>query len=245
LPLKILGSRIDYLTCDEALKQIEVFLRSAVPHHVITGNTLMLLAAQEDPALRRILDEAALVVPESSGILWASRMMNAPLREFTPGIDLMMAICRMAAERGHPAFFLGGAPGVAEAAGHLLQNRFPFFELAGTHHGYFKPDEEPAILEKIRKAKPTLLFVGMGMPVQEKWIAAHLQSMGVPVVMGVGGSFDVLSGKLRRAPPLMRRAGIEWLYRLTQEPWRWRRIAQLPMFAWKVLKDKAAVSSKQ
>jgi N-acetylglucosaminyldiphosphoundecaprenol N-acetyl-beta-D-mannosaminyltransferase len=245
LPLKILGSRIDPLTSEEALKQIDIFLRSSVPHHVITGNTLMLLAAQEDPALKRIMDEAALVVPESSGILWASRVMKAPLREFTPGIDLMLAICRMASERGHPAYLLGASPGVAEAAGHLLQERFPGFVLVGTHHGYFKPEDESAVLEKIRNAKPSLLFVGMGMPAQEKWIAAHLQTLGVPVVMGVGGSFDVLSGKLRRAPTLLRRAGIEWLYRLTQEPWRWRRIAQLPVFAWKVFKEKRTGSSKQ
>jgi N-acetylglucosaminyldiphosphoundecaprenol N-acetyl-beta-D-mannosaminyltransferase len=238
LPLKILGSRIDPLTSEEALAQIEDFLRLPVPHHVITGNTLMLLAAQEDPALRRILDEAALVVPESSGILWASRVMHMPLREFTPGIDLMLAICRMAAERGHPAFLLGSAPGVAEGAGRELITQFPALKLVGTHHGYFKPDEESAVLDRIRNAKPALLLVGMGMPAQEKWIAAHLQALSVPVVMGVGGSFDVLSGNLRRAPPLMRRAGVEWLYRLTQEPWRWRRIAQLPVFASKVLKEK-------
>jgi N-acetylglucosaminyldiphosphoundecaprenol N-acetyl-beta-D-mannosaminyltransferase len=245
LPLKILGSRIDPLTSEDALKQIEVFLRSPVPHHVITGNTLMLLAAEEDPDLRRILDEAALVVPESSGILWASRVMHRPLREFTPGIDLMLAICRMAAERGHPAFLLGASPGVAESAGRALQERYPALELVGTHHGYFRPDEEPTVLEEIRHAKPALLFVGMGMPAQEKWIAAHLQALGVPVVMGIGGSFDVLSGKLRRAPPLMRRAGIEWLYRLTQEPWRWRRIAQLPVFAWKVLRQRKANSGQR
>ena len=198
----------------------------------------MLLAAQEDHELHRILEEAALVVPESSGILWASRVLGEPLREFSPGIDLMLAICRMAKEKGHPAFFLGSSPGVADAAARSLQGEFPGLKISGTHHGYFKTDEEPAVLELVRRAKPDLLFVGMGMPAQEKWIAKHLESLEVPVVMGVGGSFDVLSGRLRRAPRFMRRAGIEWLYRLTQEPWRWRRIAQLPVFAWKVLQEK-------
>ena len=94
------------------------------------------------------------------------------------------------------------------------------------------------MLNLIRQAKPSILFVGMGMPAQEKWIAKNLQALGIPVVMGVGGSFDVLSGKLKRAPAWMRRLGIEWLYRLAQEPWRWRRIAQLPVFAWRVLKQK-------
>jgi N-acetylglucosaminyldiphosphoundecaprenol N-acetyl-beta-D-mannosaminyltransferase len=238
LPLKILGSRIDSLTSEEALHQIENFLHSPVPHHVITGNTLMLLAAQEDPTLRRILDEAALVVPESSGILWASRVMHTPLKEFTPGIDLMLSICRMASEKGHPVFLLGAAPGVAEGAGRALQIQYPGLRIAGIHHGYFKPAEEPSVLESVRRANPAVLFVGMGMPAQEKWIAAHLQALDVPVVMGVGGSFDVLSGKLRRAPSVMRRAGVEWLYRQTQEPWRWRRNAQLPVFATKVLQER-------
>jgi N-acetylglucosaminyldiphosphoundecaprenol N-acetyl-beta-D-mannosaminyltransferase len=238
LRLKVLGSRIDPLTTPEALDVIEGFLRSQKPHHVITGNTLMLLAAQEDQALHQILEEAALVVPESSGILWASRVLGTPLREFSPGIDLMLAICRMASVKGHPAFFLGAAPGVAEAAAQAMTKQFPGFSIVGTHHGYFKTAEEGDVIKLIHRAQPALLFVGMGMPAQEKWIAKHLASLNVPVVMGVGGSFDVLSGKLRRAPRMMRRAGVEWLYRLTQEPWRWRRIAQLPVFASKVLQEK-------
>jgi len=238
LPLKILGSRVDPLTSQEALQKIETFFTSDRPHHVITGNTLMLLQAQEDIGLRRILDEAALVVPESSGILWASRVMHAPLKEFTPGIDLMLAICRMATEKGHPVFLLGAAPGVVEGAGRALQNQFPGLKIIGMRNGYFTMAEEPAVIDAIRVAQPAVLFVGMGMPAQEKWISGHLEALGVPVVMGVGGSFDVLSGHLRRAPPFMRGAGIEWLYRLFQEPWRWRRIAQLPVFASKVLQER-------
>jgi N-acetylglucosaminyldiphosphoundecaprenol N-acetyl-beta-D-mannosaminyltransferase len=240
--LRILGSRVDFVTTQNTLELVERFIASGQPHHLITGNTLMLLEAERDAELRRILDQAALVVPESSGILWASHVLERPLEGFTPGIDLMLAICRMAQEKGHPAFLLGSAPGVAEIAGRALAARFPALRLAGTHHGYFQASEEPAVIGLIRRAKPSILFVGMGMPAQEKWIARHLESLGVPLVMGVGGSFDVLSGKLRRAPPLMRRAGVEWLYRLAQEPWRWRRIAQLPVFAWKVLRQSRAVS---
>jgi N-acetylglucosaminyldiphosphoundecaprenol N-acetyl-beta-D-mannosaminyltransferase len=204
----------------------------------------MMLDAEQDQELRRILERASLVVPESSGILWASRVLDKPLQEFTPGIDLMLSICRMAAEKGHPAFLLGSAPGIAQEAGRTLTTRFPGLQIVGTQHGYFQSAETASIIDGIRQAKPLLLFVGMGMPTQEKWIAAHLEELGVPVVMGVGGSFDVLSGKLRRAPPLMRRTGVEWLYRLAQEPWRWRRIAQLPVFAWKVLMEKRTVRSK-
>ena len=205
----------------------------------------MLLAAEHDKELRRILDQASLVLPESSGILWASRVLDAPLAEFTPGIDLMLAICRMAAEKGHPAYLLGSAPGTAETAGRILAERFAGFSVVGTHHGYFGTAEEASVIENIRRTKPSILFVGMGMPAQEKWIARHLAALEVPVVMGVGGSFDVLSGKLRRAQPVMLRAGIEWLYRLAQEPWRWRRIAQLPVFAWKVLNEKRIGNRKE
>ena len=237
-PLRILGSRIDHLTVEDAVTQIRLFLASSEPHHVITGNTLMLLEAERDHELRAILESAALVIPESSGLFWASRTLGRPLHEFTPGIDFMLALCRQAQAGGHSVFLLGSAPGVAASAGEELVRLFPALKVAGAFHGYFKPPEEPAVIERIRRAHPGFLFVGMGMPGQEKWIAKNLQALGVPVVMGVGGSFDVLSGKLGRAPGWMRRAGVEWIYRLIQEPWRWRRIAQLPVFAIKVLKQK-------
>jgi len=243
--LKILGSRIDPITAQETLAQIESFLLSHRPHHVITGNTLMMLHAEQDEELRQILDRAALVVPESSGIFWASKVLHAPLQEFTPGIDLMLAICRMAAEKGHPAYLLGSAPGIAVEAGRVLTARFPGFKVVGMHDGYFRSADEGLVLDSIGRARPALLFVGLGMPAQEKWIDTHLEALGVPVVMGVGGSFDVLSGKLQRAPALLRRAGLEWMYRLLQEPWRWRRIAQLPVFAWKVLKEMRIESRKE
>jgi N-acetylglucosaminyldiphosphoundecaprenol N-acetyl-beta-D-mannosaminyltransferase len=238
LPLKILGSRVDAVSLQDALDHIQQFLDTRIAHHVITGNTLMCLEAEHDADLRRILEEASLVVPESSGILWASRVMGVPLTGFVPGIDLMLSICRMAAEKGHPAFLLGAAPGVAERAGRALKAQFPGLHLAGTHHGFFRRADDPDIVSLVRRTRPAILFVGMGMPAQEKWIAKNLEALGVPVVMGVGGSFDVLSGKLRRAPHFMRRVGVEWVYRLAQEPWRWKRIAQLPVFTWKVLREK-------
>jgi N-acetylglucosaminyldiphosphoundecaprenol N-acetyl-beta-D-mannosaminyltransferase len=254
--LRILGSRIDPVSSRRALDQIRTFLDSASVHHVITGNTLMVLAAEKDRVLRDILEQAALVLPESWGIRWASRVHGNALAEFTPGIDLMLEICRLAEAGGHPIYLLGSAPGVAEEAGQALSLRFPGLKIVGVSHGFFSSPHpnplpkgeggvarvrqnhsESEVVQFIRQAKPSILFVGMGMPAQEKWIAAHLKEMGVPVVMGVGGSFDVLSGRLKRAPAWVRRLGIEWSYRLLQEPWRWRRILQLPVFAWKVMKE--------
>ncbi len=236
--LQILGSRVDFITLDQALEAIDRYVQSGRPHHIITGNTLMMLEAQKDPELRRILEKASLVVPESSGVLWACRVMGVPLEDFTPGIDLLLAICRIAQQRGYPVYLLGSSQDVVHGAGEELLRLYPGLNMAGTHHGFFSEEEVPSLLEALHQARPALLFVGMGMPLQEKWIARHLTSLGVPVVMGVGGSFDVLSGKLWRAPSVVRRAGMEWLFRLAQEPWRWRRIARLPVFAWKVIRER-------
>ena len=259
--LRILGSRIDPLGSRNALDRIRIFLNSPGVRHVVTGNTLMVLAAEKDRALRDILEQAALVVPESWGIRWASRLYGHALAEFTPGIDLMREICRLGERSGHSVYLLGSAPGVAEEAAQALLRQFPKLNIVGTSHGFFSsphPGLAPSlsqrervpegrvrqslsevdVIRRIRDSRPSLLFVGMGMPAQEKWIAAHLEELGVPVVMGVGGSFDVLSGRLNRAPVWLRRLGIEWSWRLLQEPWRWRRIAQLPVFAWKVLREK-------
>jgi N-acetylglucosaminyldiphosphoundecaprenol N-acetyl-beta-D-mannosaminyltransferase len=245
LPLRILGSRVDPITSRTALDEILRFLQSREPRHVITGNTLMFLAAQEDPALHEILEKAAMVVPESWGIRWASRLQGQPLAQFTPGIDFMLEICSAASAGGYSVYLLGSAPGVAEEAAEALSRRFKGLQVVGMGHGYFQALEEPSVIRRVQEKKPSILFVGMGMPAQEKWIAKNLEPLGVPVVMGVGGSFDVLSGRLRRAPVWIRRLGIEWSYRLIQEPWRWRRIAQLPVFAWRVIQERRANSEQR
>jgi len=237
--LNILGARVDAVSFADAVARVDQYLSEAQPHHIITGNTLMLLDAQHDRALRAVLEHSALVVPESSGIYWASRRLRQPLKEFVPGIDFMLALCRLAAERGDSIYLLGAKPGVARRAADELERRFPTLRIVGAEHGYFAAAETGAVIQRISVAAPGILFVGMSVPGQEKWIAEHLRALGVRVVMGVGGSFDVLSGNLQRAPQWMRRLGIEWLYRLMQEPWRWRRIARLPIFALKVLRSTA------
>lgn len=222
--------------------RIQDFLSRQGPHHVVTGNTLMVLEAQRDRALRQILEDAALVVPESSGIFWASRRYGQPLSDYLPGIDLFMALCQRASECGHSVYLLGAKPGVAERAASTLQARFPALRIGGTHHGYIDEASLPMVLANIRQAQPAILFVAMNVPGQEKWIAKHLPSLAAKVVMGVGGSFDVISGQLRRAPLWMRRGGLEWCYRFWQEPWRWRRMIQLPRFVVHVLYDAARFS---
>jgi N-acetylglucosaminyldiphosphoundecaprenol N-acetyl-beta-D-mannosaminyltransferase len=133
-------------------------------------------------------------------------------------------------------FLLGGAEGIAEAAAERLREAVPGLEVAGTQHGYFGPEDEPALIARIRDARPAVLFVAFGIPRQEKWIRAHMDELGVPVCIGIGGSLDVISGRLQRAPVWMRRCGLEWLFRVCQEPWRLPRLKALPQMAWLALK---------
>jgi N-acetylglucosaminyldiphosphoundecaprenol N-acetyl-beta-D-mannosaminyltransferase len=235
---RLLGSRIDRLTSDEAREIVRGLAVSDQPHHIVTANTLMILEAEKDTELRRILETAAVVVPESWGVLWASRRVGSPLAEFVPGIDLLLALCREAAQERQRVYLLGAKPGVAEAAANVLAEQFPGLTIVGARDGYFTPQEEQEVIRSIREAHPHYLFVGLSVPAQEKWIARHLRSLDVPVVMGVGGSFDVLAGRLKRAPVWMRRLGLEWVYRTLQEPWRLQRIKNLPVFMRRVLAQK-------
>lgn len=192
--------------------------------------------AVADPELARAVSAAAVVVPDSAGIAWALRSLVGRRVEQIPGIDFIDDLCRIAAAASAAVFLLGAKPGVAEAAGRNLAKRHPGLKVAGARNGYFTPDEEPAVIAAIRASRAAVLLVGMSVPRQEKWIASRLESLGVPVVVGVGGSFDVIAGALRRAPRWMRARGLEWLFRLLQQPWRITRMKDLPVFVYHVLK---------
>lgn len=213
------------------------FLEAGGPHQVITANPLMVLASGQDPLLARILEDAHLVVPESSGIFWAGQQVGTPFKEMVPGIDLLHALCQLASQKNKTVYLLGAKPGVAEEAANTLCTLYPGLRIAGTRHGYFGPGEEASVVAQICESRADLVFVGMSVPGQEKWIAKQLNALGATIVMGVGGSFDVLSGRLKRAPEWMQQLGIEWLFRTLQEPWRLKRIVHLPVFVWKVLRS--------
>ncbi len=235
--LRILRGRVDKLTLANALQEIKQRVASDTFHHIVTANTLMLLEAERDPELLNILEKASLVVPESWGIAWASRQKNEPLSEYIPGIDLMMEMCKMAGQGNYSVYLLGGKPGVAQQTGEILKLVFPGLRIAGAHHGYFQSSEEPDLIAEIRSLRPDFLFVGMSVPRQEKWISKHLSYLESRCAMGVGGSFDVISGQLKRAPNWMRQMGVEWVYRTIQEPWRLKRIKGLPVFMWRVMRE--------
>ena len=212
-------------------------VESRRPHRVVTANPIMVMAALRDPAFMRAIATADLVVPDGAGIVWAARRVGQPLPERVAGYDLMHELLKAGNARGWKVYLLGAAQDVAEAAAANLARRYPGVHIAGWRNGYFSDEEDDEVVEEIRRAAPDLLFVARSLAKQEPWLARYGERLGVPVMMGVGGSFDVVAGKLKRAPAAFRRLGLEWLFRLLQEPRRIGRMAALPVFALKVLRD--------
>lgn len=228
--VRVLGVGFDPVTLDEAAARIESFVHEGGPHQVATPNPEIVYVAQFDPEFRRLLNRADLVTPDGTGIVWATRQVGQPVPERVTGVELAEAVMERAARAGFKLYFLGAAPGVAEEAARRLRELYPGLQVVGVHHGYFKPDDEPEVLDSIRQAHPDLLFTGLGSPKQERWIAGHQPLLQVPVAMGLGGSFDVWAGRVPRAPQLMRRLHLEWLFRLGREPRRFWRMLALPKF---------------
>jgi N-acetylglucosaminyldiphosphoundecaprenol N-acetyl-beta-D-mannosaminyltransferase len=234
---EILGIKIDDVTSEEALARIEQFVADGRPHLVTTVNPEFIVTAQTDAAFAQILNQADLNLADGQGLLWAARLLGLSLRERVTGVDTLVKLAELSARKGYAIYLLGAAEGVAEAAAQVLRSRFPGLRVAGTYAGSPAPEEDEGIVERIRRADPQLLFVAYGAPRQEQWIVRNIPRLRVPVAMGVGGAFDFISGKSSRAPVWVQRLGLEWLHRLTREPWRWRRMMALPRFCWLLLRE--------
>jgi N-acetylglucosaminyldiphosphoundecaprenol N-acetyl-beta-D-mannosaminyltransferase len=236
--VEVLGVRVDDATYDDLLAQMRAFVESGRPHHIVTVNPEMLVLGCQDPVFRQQLNAADLNVPDGVGLLLAARFLGHRFRERVTGSDGIYHMAAECARLGYRPYFLGAAPGVAEAAADRLVVANPGLDVAGTYAGSPRAEDEADIVERVRAAAPDVLFVAYGVPAEEKWIARNAQRLGVPVMIGVGGAFDFVAGVTRRAPPWMRRAGLEWLHRLIREPWRWRRQLALPRFALLVLRQR-------
>ena len=241
---RFFGIRADDVTWNEFLARIETFIAEGTPHQIATVNPEFVMAARRDPEFRQIINNAALAIPDGVGLLWAGRLLNQPLRQRVTGSDGLPRIARRAVERGWRLFLLGAAPGVAEETARRLVERYPGLQIAGTYAGSPAVEEEKSIVERIRRARPDVLFVAYGHPKQDKWIARNLARLGVPVCMGVGGAFDFIAGVQARAPAWVQRASLEHFYRLLQQPWRWRRMLVLPQAAWLVFWQRLCAPSK-
>jgi N-acetylglucosaminyldiphosphoundecaprenol N-acetyl-beta-D-mannosaminyltransferase len=228
--VSILGVRLDNLDQVEAIHRLLAFAATRETHHAVTVNPEFVMEAQRNAAFRAVLATADLALPDGVGLAWAARTLGTPLRGRATGVDTLLGLAPYAAQQGLSFYLLGAAPGIAEEAAQRLMALAPGLRIAGTYAGSPAPEEEEEIVARVRQAAPDFLFVAYGAPQQDLWIARNLARLQVPVAMGVGGTFDYVSGRVPRAPGGWRRLGLEWLYRLLRQPWRWRRMLALPRF---------------
>ncbi|MBP7250269.1 MAG: WecB/TagA/CpsF family glycosyltransferase [Selenomonas sp.] len=230
----ILGVPVDAITMGEAVARIDGFIEKRTPVLVATANAEMLMRATHDGALRRILQGAAMVTPDGAGTVWAAHHLGHAMPERVAGYDMVQELMREAPAKHRRIFFFGSAPGVADKAKKKAEQLYPGIEIVGTRNGFFTAADEPAIIEEIKAAHPDILLAALGVPKQEKWLAKHLSELSVPVAIGVGGTFDVMAGVMKRAPRWMQRAKLEWLFRGMMQPQRAGRLLALPRFVLKV-----------
>lgn len=245
--IEILGVKVHCVNFEQTLTQISHWIEDAgckqakasdtqsKIHQICTVNPEFIMAARRDPVFAAVLQAADLCVPDGMGVVWAARRQGVTLSERVTGSDGIYHICARAATCGWRVYFLGAAEGVAAQAAARLGNLYPGLRVVGAYSGSPAAHDWPAIAQRLQAAQPDILFVAYGHPRQDLWIAQHRHELPTKVALGVGGAFDFVAGVTRRAPAWMRQWGVEWLYRLLQQPWRWRRMAVLPLFVYHVL----------
>lgn len=220
----ILGVPIDDVTENEAVKYIDTLMNDGQLHQVVTVNPEFVMEAQRDQRFMQVLNDASLATADGMGILMAARWLGTPIRERVTGVALVERIAKQAVIRRWRIFFLGAAPGVAEKAAQVLRHRYAGLQVAGAYAGSPSIIEEPFVRQQILDANPDILLVAYGHPAQDLWIARNQSLLNVRLAIGVGGTFDELIGLVPQAPAWMHRVGLKWLWRLIQQPWRYKRI---------------------
>lgn len=232
----ILGMRVDDVTFREALDLIHKYVRSGGCHRIVTPNPEFAMAARRDAAFLEALNGSSLAIPDGIGLILAARLAGYRIREHVRGTDLVHRTAALCAREGYRMFLLGAAPGVAEAAAARLVEENPGLLVAGCYAGSHQPEHDEETVAAVRRAgRVDVLLVAYGGRAQEMWLARNQARLGIPCGMGVGGVFNFLSGRSKRAPLWIRQLELEWLHRLVTEPWRWRRQLALPAFAATVL----------
>jgi N-acetylglucosaminyldiphosphoundecaprenol N-acetyl-beta-D-mannosaminyltransferase len=238
--ITLMGCSIDNLTMEETLQTVEGFIHTGKPHQHVVVNVDKLVKASRDPELRRIINDCALVNVDGMPVVWASRLLGRPLKERVAGCDLFEALMRRAGEKGWRVFLLGAKEEVVSKVASTYRHKYPDLVLAGYRNGYWKGEAEEAdVVEQIRAARPDLLFVAISSPKKEQFLGRWQAEMKVPFAMGVGGTFDVAIGHVKRAPLWMQKSGLEWFYRFLQEPRRMfrRYFIEDMAFLWLFLKE--------
>ena len=229
--VKILGVRVDKITKAQALEEFQKLLEGDRCELIVTPNAEIVEKASKTPQLRRIInEEAAIVTPDGVGLIYASKLKGDPIQEKVAGIDFAHSAIELCAKLGRSVYLLGSKPGVAEAAAANLEKEIPGLKIAGFRDGYFREDEEPSVVAEINESGADFLCVALGSPKQEYFVIKHRDALKVKAAAGLGGSLDIWSGQLNRAPKFYIDHGLEWLYRMIQEPKRLKRLPALPVF---------------
>ncbi|MCD8180948.1 MAG: WecB/TagA/CpsF family glycosyltransferase [Firmicutes bacterium] len=215
----------------EAADTIVRFLDEDKLHKIYTPNSEIIMHAYKDEKFADLLNRAELLTADGIGVVYASKILKKPIKERAAGYDIARKVLEKINYTDHKLFLFGGKPGVAETAKKNLEKDYPELNIAGMRNGYFKPEEEPEIVEEINRSGADIVFVCLGAPKQEQWIDRNADKLKVRVAMGIGGSLDVFAGTAERAPDFFCNHGLEWLYRLYKEPWRIGRMTELPKFA--------------
>lgn len=248
--INICDVEIDNVSMEEAVGKIESLVDRREPSYVVTPNLDHIVKLQKDEEFKQIYAGATLVLADGMPVLWGARFLKTPLKEKISGSDLFPRLCSVAADKGYRLFLLGGRPGAAHKASEVLSCRYPNIQIVGIHsppYGFEKDIKQVQnIIKLIKDSKPDILFVGLGAPKQERWIYKHHKELDVPVSLGIGVTFEFISGIVKRAPLWMQKAGFEWLWRLIKEPRRlWKRYLIDDMkFFLLVLKQRLAHSGR-
>ncbi|WP_071461318.1 WecB/TagA/CpsF family glycosyltransferase [Bacillus massilinigeriensis] len=235
--VNVLGMEFDDINAYELLKALKSKINRKKKTFVVTANPEIVMHARKDSEYRNIVSQADYVIADGTGVILGAKMLRTPLPERVAGFDLMVSLLQTGSKEGWSAYFLGAKPEVIEKTIETVKARYKGLEIAGYHDGYFH--DSRSIVKEIKEAQPDLIFVAIGFPRQEKWIYEHYNEFNKGLFIGVGGSFDVLAGAVKRAPEAWQKLHAEWLYRLIQEPSRWRRMLVLPQFVVEVAKVKA------
>jgi len=234
--VEVLGMPVDCVNIAEAVDAVDIMVAGDHPNTIIAINPEKVIKAMQDTQLFGWLNNAGLVIPDGIGVVVAARLLNKVKIERVPGSELMPAICERSVEKGYKLFLYGASPETIEQAVNKLNKKYPGIQIVGFQHGYLPEEKMPDLIERINQSEANILFVALGSPKQELWMDCYLGQLdNIRVCQGVGGTFDVIAGTVKRAPPLFLKLNCEWLYRLLSQPKRLFRQTALPIFAYNLL----------
>ena len=236
--IEIMGVPVDCVDMEQSLQVVDALISGSNAQTVIAVNPEKIIKAQSDIHLLKFLQNAGLLIPDGIGAVVAARILNGDAMSRVPGAELMPAICERSVEKGYKLFLLGASPEVNIEAVSVLKKKYPGVNIVGHQHGYYSEDEIPDLIKRINDSQADVLFIALGSPAQELWMEKYLPQLNIKVCQGVGGTFDVLAGKVKRAPLLFRMMNLEWFYRLASQPKRLLRQTALPKFVYLVFKKK-------